>query len=354
MSSVIYPVSAISSLSIEYMDGVLSDQFDDGSVNVRRRWAAQRFKRRFRVQHAPLSFNELKYLRSFYAERNGGYDSFFFRDNVNREGNAVVRFADRYVPEWSGGRRGLGVILEETSPVRALPSFGEVTTAAGTAPLVWYDANREIYYKNAGETVNAESTYWDVMQAYRPTMGNGVTMNVSGSDTAQYQSYASGTGLSKARASLTGLTGLPWSIFCVKTDAHASWKSCWMAFGAATGDGFGLHTSTAGDTYCGVPGGSAIGSLNTTIGAGVWASFAIVATSTAISLYANGALVATNAQANTFSAGYFSVFNDPSFDTIAVAGNLNHMMLVPAAMTLAQVKAVHNLVGYQYGIATVA
>jgi hypothetical protein len=34
--------------------------------------------------------------------------------------------------------------------------------------------------------------------------------------------------------------------------------------------------------------------------------------------------------------------------------NLAHVLVFPVALTLAQIKALHNLLGYQYGLATVA
>lgn len=358
MSDVIYPVSVLGGLSVEYLDGVLKDEFDSGAVNTRLRFASKYFKRRFRFAHGPLTYNEWKYIRQFYAQRNGSYDSFYFRDNVNRLGNAKVRFAGGFVPEWASGRRGLQIILEETTPLRILPDYEEMATAAGTSPLFWYDANRELYYKNAGTEVNGESDYgyFDVMGAYRATLQSGYGMNIADGGAAQYQSYATGTFKSIARASLTGLTALPYTLFCLKTDAHFPFgQLTWLAFGSGGGDGFGLHTDASGNTYVGTPGSaSVIGSLTTSVTSGQWASFAVVAQSTGVELYKNAASVASHSASYSFTSGYASVFCDPAYAHLALGGNLNHMMIFPAALSLAQIKAVHNLIGYQYGLATVS
>jgi len=353
MSDLLYPLSLIERLSVEKFERTIADAFEDGSTSTRRLWAAQNFKRRFTVQHAPLTIAEWRYLRSFHSARHGRYDSFWFRDNVNRDGNAKVRFTGPLPSSFSGSARRVQLVFEEIAALRALPEREELTTAAGTAAGLWYDANREVYYAHAGTVTNGDGAYWDEMGSNRLTPPPGYGMNVAGADTGQYSSYATGTLKSIARGAVSGLTALPYTLFCVKTDSHAPFLQCWFGYGAAAGNGFGLHTDAAGETYCGLTGGTKIASLGTTIGSGTWASFAIVATATAISLYCNGALVATNAQANTFTSGLASVFCDPSFTSGAFAGNLNHLMVFPAALTLAQIKAVHNLIGYQHGLSIV-
>src|SRR5690349_16698129 len=134
MSNVFYPLSLIERLKSTRFERSLVDAFEDGTTSARNTWPAQYFKRRFTVMHSPLTASEWRYLRSFYSQRTGRKDAFWFRDNVHREGNASVRFAGELVSQFDGAARRVSFDLEEVGPIRALPEFDELATAAGFTP----------------------------------------------------------------------------------------------------------------------------------------------------------------------------------------------------------------------------
>src|SRR5262245_45650330 len=77
----LYPLVLISDLQIARADVVVSDDFEDGTTAARRLWSTNTFRRRYRIQHAPLGRDEFAYLRAFYNQC-GMLESFFFRDNT--------------------------------------------------------------------------------------------------------------------------------------------------------------------------------------------------------------------------------------------------------------------------------
>src|SRR6185295_10427091 len=93
MSDVFYPISGFKDIQVQYLDRTVKDEFEDGSESAMRLWPDKTFKRIFTCQHMPLSAQEFGYVKSFFSARSGQYDSFWFRDNVNRQGNAKVRLA---------------------------------------------------------------------------------------------------------------------------------------------------------------------------------------------------------------------------------------------------------------------
>src|SRR6185436_4007119 len=148
----------------------------------RRGWPSQYFKRQFALQHSPLTLQEYRYLRSFWSQRSGAYDAFWFRDNVHREGNASVRFVGQLAPEFRGSARRVQLGFVEVAAVRALPEFDEVTVAAGSAPLFWWDANREMYYTHMGTLYRdpAVATYDSMLGSYRASWQGGTNLNLGG------------------------------------------------------------------------------------------------------------------------------------------------------------------------------
>ena len=59
MSDVFYPLSLIAKQVNTRLNAVTADQFEDGTTATRLRWSAYNFKRRFELQHAPLTLAEL-------------------------------------------------------------------------------------------------------------------------------------------------------------------------------------------------------------------------------------------------------------------------------------------------------
>ena len=125
MSDVLYPISMISKMAVTRRERTLLDEFEAGNVQARRLWAEKSFKRQFEVQHAPLTLEELRRLNAFHAQRSGMADSFWFRDNISRGGNAKVRFADAHGFAQQAGERAVRVRLDEVDVTRALVDADE-------------------------------------------------------------------------------------------------------------------------------------------------------------------------------------------------------------------------------------
>jgi hypothetical protein len=356
MSDVIYPISLIQQIDIQRMDRTLVDEFEDGSTNTRRYWAAQEFKRRLMVSHGHLTPQEFRYLRSFNSARSGQYDSFWFRDNIHRGGNIKARFASPLPAPWAAGAREIRVALDEVAPIRALPEFDELATAAGTTPFAWYDANRELYLSHMGSVTSNVSNY-DVMENYHlPWGGTGFSL---GGYASQYQYYAGNAAsnmISAGNVSQLSTTQPACTLFAiVRHTTIAAQRVIGMVGGLTGTDGLGIKIS-ASNYYEPWLGGSEsytnAKSLNSAID--TWRSVAVVWTgaSNSVTLYVNGASIGTDSIARSYAAGKIAVHSSVA-GTFANNGDTGHFIAVAGALTLAQVKAVHNLLGYQYGLATV-
>lgn len=354
MSDVFYPLSLIERLRASKLDRVIADTFDDGSTAARNTWSAQNFKRRFDLLHSPLTEAEWNYLRSFHSQRTGRYDSFWFRDNVNRDGNAKVRFASELQSIFQGRARRIQLMLEEVAPIRALPELDEVTTAAGTAPMLWYDANREIYYKHAGTAYMPESAYtYDMAQAYRATWQNGTTLPLANA-LAQYQYFDFANSQYAKASALTGLSSQAVTLFCFTKAGTKSATETLMEISSG-GLFFRLQIYSSNEFQSAFGIYALVGTANSPNN--TWRSLAVTASGsgTLYKIFQNA--VETN---SVTQAGVTS-FSSPIFTIGAEAdgsnkhtGQMNHVLVFPAALTLAQVKAVHNLLCYQFGLAQVA
>src|SRR3990167_8891722 len=303
MSNVFYPLSLIGKLRSSKFDRTLADEFEDGTINTRRACAAQNFKRRFDLRHSPLTLAEYRHLRSFYSQRSGKYDSFWFRDNVNRDGNASVRFASELPPEYVGRGIGIGMLLDEAAPIRALPEFDELATAAGATPPFWYDANREIYYLHAGTTGSGEANAYDSMLLF-PAPWQGGTALPIGDILAQYQHYAfTNSQWAKSASNIALLTGSQpaCSVFAIAKHGTISSKQVLFGVGAmGAGAGVGIAVSAANYYEPWIGGSETWGTArfeNSAIN--TWRSFAVTwpASSNVASLYGTGAAALTESGA---------------------------------------------------------
>jgi hypothetical protein len=161
MSDLIYPLALIGGeLQLDKSTRINRDQFEAGTESRRAMWPDHHFRRRWGFTHTGLTEQEAIVLKEFYGDRNGAYDSFWFRDSVNRSGNHKVRFDDNYAPIHVRMNRSMEVRLTETSTRRSLPSIAEVTAAAGVAPSLFLDANREAIVTHLGSKY-FETTPWD-------------------------------------------------------------------------------------------------------------------------------------------------------------------------------------------------
>lgn len=343
------------------MARVIGDQFDDGTTATRRIWPAQYFKRKFKVAHAPLTLAEWRYLRSFYSARNGQFDSFYFRDNVNRDGNALVRFASDLPHSFSGSARMVQLELEEVAPMRALPEIEEVVTAAGVSPAFWFDANREVYYMHLGSLYNNEPV-WDSALAgkYRLDYQNGGDFQIIG-QTGQYQAYSDNNGVwSKSAVNVTELAaGQPAAtLFAIVAGSTSASRRVLFATGTM-GAGAALGLALAADNrYEPFLGGSETftnARFNNTA-ANTWRSIALVwsAASNSVTMYVNGVLVGTDSVSRSLVQGRVTTGAALDGTLQNQFDSFTHCMALPGALTLAQVKSLHNLLGYQFGLATVA
>ncbi|MDX1951516.1 MAG: LamG-like jellyroll fold domain-containing protein [Verrucomicrobiota bacterium] len=365
MSDVLYPISLIREVRVTHLDRTVSDSFEDGSTSARSLWAARSFKRRIEVRHAPLSARDERHLRGFYAQRNGQQDSFWFRDNVNRGGNVKVRFTAPLSETRGRGVYEPEVMLEEVGPLRRQPEVDELYNAVSSAnALLWLDANREAYVLHSGAVVLPNNYLHDETGNYQPIWQSG-SFNPD-NIVQQHCSYrATGGQWARTFDDVTGLSGTQpaGSIFLLAKHSASSGKQVLLAVGAmGTGAAMGIALSAA-NVYEPWTGGSETwtGCVQSNAVANTWRSLALVwaAASNTATLYVNGVSVGTGSNTRNFSLGRlaFHAAMDGTLKANAAgtmaACDTQHAMLFNTALTLAQVKALHNMVGYQYGLATV-
>lgn len=358
MSDVFYPLSLIEKLHSETFERTVVDPFEDGSSSSRRIWAAQYFKRRYTLTHAPLTAAEWRYLRSFYVQRNGQYDSFWFRDNVHREGNAKVRFASALPKDFQGAARRLSFPMEEVAALRVLPENEELVTAAGSTPILWFDANRELYYEHAGSVYKPDAFAYDSVLAFPAPWQGGTSLPLGGT-TSQYQHYAftnSQWGRTSSIAALTGAQPAA-TVFAIAKHGTVSSKQVVFGVGAmGAGGALGLAVSASNAYEPWIGGSETWGTATQSNGTNnTWRSFGITwaASSNTANFYVNGAAALTEAETRNYSTGPLTL--GAAVDgTLKCDGNVAHVMVFAAQLTHNQIKAVHNLLGYQYGLSIVA
>lgn len=370
MSDVFYPLSLIEKLANEKFERSIADQFEDGSTSARRLWAAQYFKRRLSVLHAPLTETEFRYLRSFYSQRHGRYDSFWFRDNVHRDGNVNVRFANSLPMQFEGRARRLQVTLEEVAAIRALPEWDELAAAAGSTPVCWFDPNRERYYSHAGAIVKPDSFAWDNMLTYPAPWQVGALplANTLG----QYQHYAfEGTIWAKSGAVSELTTTTPAvTIFAIAKHSTVAAKQFFIAVGAETAGGamgLGVSADNFYRVYTGNTDEPSASKFYENSPADTWRSLCVTwqdsGSDTNYKCYVNGVFdeqsVVNTPYEQNYAGGVISLGAAPAGSFIsnpsaALANcNIAHAIIFPATLTADQVADVHNLLGYQYGLAVV-
>jgi hypothetical protein len=355
--SLFYPISCIEKLVSLRTDRTLTDPFESGATSARRSWPTAYFKRRFSLLHAPLTQVEWRALRSLYTQV-GQYDSFWFRDNVHREGNALVRFAAPLEAQYQGITHRVALDLLEIAPIRSLPEPEEIALAAGTAPILVLDANREQFYSHVGTTYT-DSNLYDASNTFT------IPWRISGFYihtylTSQYAAYIPGTGCGQSTANWApGVTKPAFTAFAF-TNFHPNSRHVLLCAGAAgstsalglTIDGnyfrpyIGDHTSDWGG----------LGVENSPVD--TWRSIAATwpASSDTVTLYSNATSVGTATVTRSYSAGPITAFADPARANAVVssgAQSFNYLLIFPAALTQPQIAAVHNLLAYQFSLPTV-
>jgi hypothetical protein len=376
MSNTLYPLGLIASQKITPVNSVIADAFEDGSTSTRALWSPQNFKRFFMLQHASLTLAEFKYLRSFYSQRSGTLDSFWYRDNINREGNALVRFTPAppnvggstipFQKSRDGSLYAAAVQLGEIAPIRALPEWDEVTTAAGVAPALWYDANREFYLSHLGSVLFDPAGAYDAAnQKYPAPWQSANAVNNDGSMANQYQQYAFlGTGYAKTGINISEIAGAQPACTVFAIAQQSSTTNRQVLFGLGTTSptaALGIQLTAANKYAPWIGGTETWTAAAQTNPNNTWQSVAAVfpgSTNTA-SLYVNAALIGTDTNTRSYSAGPAALGAATDGSSICNPSNtmpnckLAHALVFPGALSLAQIKALHNLLGYQYGLAIV-
>lgn len=382
MSDVLYPIGQIASSSIDLVTHTIKDNFEDGSQSARRLWSANNFKRRFKIKHAPLTVGNFRYLRSFFSARSGEYDAFWYRDNIHRTGNASVRLASPFPIERSGTNvYEPSLTFEEIAPIKLLPEYEEVSVAAGLDAyagsifLMWLDANRDIEYTNSGDIVqgmihDSVMKNWGRNDDYytahdlTPQFAQPKNTSLFNSIVTQYQDYHFNTDeYYKTSVNFSPAAGAQaaCTIFCIaKNDTSVAKK---VLFGAGTmgaGKCIGLCLSAA-NNYEPWIGGTEVwtGAQFANSAANTFRSFAVTwaSASNTAKLYVNGALIGSVSNTRSYVDGPFAFGAAPDgtlkVNDAFIDNGMNHAMVWQNELALAQIKSLHNLFAYQYGLATV-
>lgn len=375
MSDVLYPLAAIRRLEFERINRVLVDDFEDGTTQARRFWGARNFKRRLRLSHAALRDYEAAALLDFHAARSGGYDPFYFRDNIYRTGSVQVRFPRGFQLVRERMLNDFEIILEEVSPTYALPSLAEVIAAAGSAPLAWYDPARQRHYTHPASalasTLYADTDVMDRAGNYPALWQHGSTLHPHlYAETGDAWRFT-GTQWAKTASNPTQISGskpaLTLMAFVKQQQAPASITENGVPLFVGTapgGQGLGLFMTN--ETNWRITDGatnhaSAGGAISAQFFG--WESLAIITASASdvARLYQDTVLRITtttltrNHAAGPISLGAKSNGTDPF--------NCNNEYLLEAVgqalvwavdLTTVQLKAVHNLFAPAYGLPPVA
>lgn len=375
MSAVVYPLGPIGQLDVRRIDRTIADEFEDGSTTARRLWTSKYFKRRFTVQHENLNEAEMLKLGSFFTARDGRYDSFYYRDNHNRAGNAIVRLAGDF-PIQRGGAKVYSpqLTLEQTAPVRELVGVDDISTAlvaAGSTdlPLIWWDANRAITYTHLGTVYGENSVKDQSGNGYHLAWVSSQTKAVGGlvSSSQLYDAYvwangyyATGAAAGVAGPALGAATQPAMTIIAIVFD-HGTYAGPMVighVGGVSAGGALGLQiTSGTLKPWVGANEVWTAATMPTDVFCSVAATWPVgsdVATS-----YVNGSSTAAGTNARSYVQSAAAMFADSggARHSYGVQCYVAHVLFFNATLTQAQIKAVHNLFVHQYssyGLATVA
>lgn len=360
MSDVFYPIAGVQSLKVTPINRVIADAFEDGSTSTRYLWTTQTFKRMIELDHGPLSIVEFDTLRSFYTQRNGTYDSFWLRDNVTRGGNIKARFAAPVPMQYEAMRRTFGLQFAEVAPLRPLPEWKEIYDAAGTEPSVIYDPQRVVYFEHPGLSAFTETTIFDGARgrAWPLTFQSG--SNIISGTTSQYQHFDLATGYAQTTGNFTPITGSQPActvIAFLKRASGGTGRKGIVTIGA-TGAGNAVGIGYNAGQYEPYLGGAETWTtaIQSNASGDTWRGFAVAwpASSNVASFYVNAAAALTETETRNFTAGPLTINAEPDGTDGDTVHKIGAVLVFPAALTLAQVKAVHNLFCAHYGLAAVA
>jgi hypothetical protein len=356
-----YPIGLVKSVQIERVNRVVADEFEAGNTSTRRLWPAQSFKRRFTIEHAPLNYAEWRCLRAFHAARDGSYDSFWFRDNLDRGGNSNVRFAGNLLHRRDSGLYQVTANLDAIAVERALPELEEVVLAAGATPLFFWDPQREFYFEHLGATYTDATVYDAASQIYRPAWQSGI-VSLTNVNAATYTSFSfdgARWALTPVNVSLTGAQPA-FSMFTIaKFSTVANTQILAVCGTAFQGLGIGVLNSNYFGGCVGNGFAAGLGYLNNPVS--TWRSVAVgwTASSNSYELWVNGASIGSDATlTRSWVNGPAALGAHVNGTWIAGTGALTHAKVGPvltfaSTLTLAQVKALHNLFAHQFALTLV-
>ena len=360
MSDLFYPIAGVQSFKVTPVNRVIADAFEDGSTSTRYLWTDKTFKRMIELDHGPLSIVEFDTLRDFYTRRNGTYDSFWLRDNVTRGGNIKVRFAVPVSMQYEQMRRTFGLQFAEVAPLRPLPEWKEVYDAAGTEPSVIYDPQRVVYFEHPGLAAFTEATIFDGARARSWPLTFQSGANLLSGTTSQYQFFNLGSAWAKTTSNFTPLTGAQpaCTVIAFLNRASGGTGRKGIVTIGAVGSGAGLGIGYNAGQYEPYLGGAETWSTakQSNASGDTWRSIAVTwaSASNTASFYTNAALIGTESETRSLTAGPLAINAEPDGTDGDTAHKIGAVLVFPAALTLAQVKAVHNLFCAHYGLATVA
>jgi hypothetical protein len=358
MSNVLYPLGAIENLDVRLLDRTIKDEFEDGSQSSRRLWSQYYFKRRFSVQHAALTETEFEYLRGFFVARSGQYDSFWFRDNVHRGGNASVRLAEAFQINRQGQVYRPRLVLEEVAPLRMLVTLAEVQVA--TTPWAWYDANIQRAYLHQGTEYFDGTVKDSTGNALDLTWNSASVVPIDTYQSAQYQSFIAGAGQWAKRTGVTIGANTANGLFAILKGGTASAARVLFGWGnAAAGEARGIQIGSDNKFKPWLGGTETYSNaVYTNSAADTWRSFGIIFNypGDTVELYVNGVSVGTDSKTVKTASSGTTIWlgSGPAEETdpfdckvaqaIALSGGLS---------TGPEIIALHNLFAHQYGLTAV-
>lgn len=375
MSNEFYPLSGIETIKVNPYVRVERDEFEDGSESSRRIWAEKVFKRTFEVKHFPLTDQEAVVLRDFFMEREGPYDPFWFRDNVNREGNYQVRFSNEMAYERITAATNVQSVMNQIAATKSrvtLPRLiAIIASASGTRDYIpfWFDANKSRHWIhnyvetheqdwfNAGALVGEDAVLQSPgVVSSQLYVNSNIYENcrIIGSTTGKYitaNDQVKGDYIAPGSAA----RGL---FFCVVRNPTHSSKSVIMGMGdVSSGNAMGLAINASNQYEPWLGGAHTFTNAKfTNSAANTWRTIAVAFDGSSCSLYVNGALIGTDSQTRTYVDGKLSLGCAPN-GTLPVGGAginyLQHAMYLSDDFDATIVANLHNLFAAQFGLATV-
>jgi hypothetical protein len=352
--NVLFPLS-FEACDITPVDRVDSDTFESGGSALARRWPANYFRHQINLTTSKLTPDEWRYLRAFYGAR-GTSDYFWFRDNPGRTGNYKVRFAKPF-PQTRSVITQAQIELQEAAPRRVLPEWDEIIGITSSLLVSWFDANRETYILNAG-TATLDSALYDAAFGRYPAVRIGAS-NCFDGVFGQYQTYfLDGDAFCRSASNVSEFASSthPFCTLFAFVRAATSGDDQVLFSVGANGTNTGMGLKLGADNYFRPWVGSAAFTnakyLNSA--ADTWRSIAVRWDSANLTtLFVNGVQIGQDTVARNFTAGPLAIGAAPDQGSQAQSADLAQVMFFNMSLSLAQVKALHNLFCYQYGLATV-